>query len=259
MPQKLDKDTTKKLVEFTAAQWSDGIGSGSFQDCDKEVLSTTLAMAILNTNPSKSDLGLYFVDAFPFNAGEPEVVWGESEHFDESLIADLKKKAATGNASAQLELAKKLLNGKGVPNDPHQAFALLEKSAEQNNPAAITQLAICYLQGKGTTADPVKAYNLFTKAAQSDFPMAFGCLGDLYQEGIGVKQDLEKGFSMYQRGSQLGDVICLHEVASCYETGKGVTKNLHKALSLYEQCEQRGLAPSKNCLKRVKSLIANGG
>jgi len=254
MPKKLDTEHTNKLVEFTTAQWSDGMGSGRFEDCGREVLSTALATAILNTNPSKSDLGSHFVDAFPYKGGDPEVSWSEGEHFDEDLIADLKRKSEAGNDLAQLELGQKLERGDGVKKDPAQAFVLIEKSAQKNHPAALTKLGLCYLQGTGTPQDQAKAHKLFAKAAELEFPMALGILGDLYQQGIGVPEDLQKGFVMYKRAAELGDPICVREVGRCYEEGAGVAQDLRQALQYYEDCDRRGVKASEQ-IQRVKSQL----
>jgi TPR repeat protein len=254
MPNKLDKENANKLVKFTAAQWSDGMGSGRFEDCGREILSTALASAILNTSPSRTDLGSHFVDAFPMSGGDPEITWSEGEHFDEDLIADLKRKSDAGNDLAQLELGQRFERGDGVKKDMAQAFALFEKSAQHNHPASLTKLALCYLQGKGASADHVKAYNLVTKAAENDFPMALGILGDLYQQGLGTQQDMKKGFAMYKRGSELGDFICLSQVASCYEEGKGVQKDLREALRHYEECHKHGVKV-RDEIERIKSQL----
>src|SRR5438874_1666018 len=64
VPRRLTEEEIRLLVDATQSQWSDGIGSGSFENFRGTVLSTALAMALLNSDVSRKDLGEYFVDAY---------------------------------------------------------------------------------------------------------------------------------------------------------------------------------------------------
>ncbi len=68
----LTEEQTQRLVEATKEQWSDGIGSGSFENFSGEVLSTALAMALQNSGDAFEDIGEYFVDAYPLSADDKE-------------------------------------------------------------------------------------------------------------------------------------------------------------------------------------------
>lgn len=52
LPRRLTDEETELLVAATKAQWSDGCGSGCFENFHGTVLSTALAMAILNAGQS---------------------------------------------------------------------------------------------------------------------------------------------------------------------------------------------------------------
>ncbi len=224
MPSKIDKEHEKKLVDLTLAQWSDGIGNGSFIDhgplhLENKYLSTALSMAILNSEPSASGLGAVFLDAYPMAGGEPRSAWSEGLEFDDDLIVELVRRA------------------------------------KNNDPKAATRLALCYLQGECVKADPAKSVPLLLQAVSLDFPMSMGILADLYEEGIGgLERNMEKRFEMFKRGAELQDPICQHELGKCYEEGQGVKQDLNEALKFYQLSNALGES-SEEDIARVKAAL----
>ena len=61
-----------------------------------------------------------------------------------------------------LKIAKCLLHGYGLPEDPEHAFRLLNTDILKNNQEAVLLLADCYTNGLGTEKDPNRAMSLLS-------------------------------------------------------------------------------------------------
>jgi TPR repeat protein len=260
-PRRLSDEETRLLVEATRAQWSDGCGSGSFENFHGTVLSTALAMALLNTGQSKDDIGEFFVDAFPMLADDDEtrvefVAAGGGEKTD---LDYLQEAAALGEPQAQFQLAQQLAEGEGVDKDERLAFQYFRQAAEQGHLPALTLLGLCWQRGTGTAVDLKRGVECFEKAARQNLPLAMHCLGECYLEGRGVEANPGEGIKWYRRGVKLGDVGCTAQLADCYEFGNGVPQDLRQALELYERCLEDGFDAVKPALNRVKKQLRHSG
>jgi len=151
--RRLTEAETRRLVEATRAQWSDGCGSGSFENFHGTVLSTALAMALLNAGESKEGIGEYFVDAFPLSADEETRVEFSKADAEKTDLDYLREAAAMGEPQAQFQLARQLEQGDGVKKNERLAFEHYQRAADQNHPLALTFLGLCFQRGTGTPPD----------------------------------------------------------------------------------------------------------
>jgi hypothetical protein len=89
---------------------------------------------------------------------------------DGSPLAELRAKAATGDAQAQNELGEAFYAGtRGVAKDAVAAVKWFRKAAEQNLAAAQSNLGVCYERGDGVAKYEVEAYKWYALAgAQGD-------------------------------------------------------------------------------------------
>ena len=222
VPRQLNENETKLLLEATKAQWSDGIGSGSFKNHCGTVLSTALAMALLNQDASRRDIGVHFVDAYPLFADDAEttVIFLENDGPEKTDLVYLSEAATFGD------------------------------------PQAMLQLGIRYSRGDGIAQDHVKAFEWFTKAAQDEVPLAMGCVGEAYENGTGVARDLAKAAEWYRQGADRGDAPCQAQLGECYELGKGVQVDLAEAMRLYETAKKNGLTAVQPAIDRVRAAMS---
>jgi TPR repeat protein len=119
-------------------------------------------------------------------------------------IPALEKKAATGDAKAQLELGRAYRDGDGVKKDEARALGWLRKAAEQNLPEAQNALGDMYEQGRGTPRDYSQATAWYLKAAQqgnADAQLAIGCM---YYLGNGVPVDMAAARSWIRKAAAQG-------------------------------------------------------
>ena len=87
-------------------------------------------------------------------------------------ISDLIKKAESGDASSQNELAAKYSAGNGVEKDYEIAFKWYQEAANQGLSAAQSNLAHMYEKGYGVSKDIVKQHMWLTLAGSNGAPMS---------------------------------------------------------------------------------------
>ncbi|MEZ6143610.1 MAG: tetratricopeptide repeat protein [Zavarzinella sp.] len=258
--KRLTEEQTERLVEATKEQWSDGIGSGSFDNFHGTVLSTALAIALLNSGESKDNIGEYFVDVFPlFDDDEETTVEFSNADIEKTDLDYLLEAAEFGESQAQFVLGRQLEEGDSFEKNDRLAFVNYQKAADQGHLSALTFLGLCYQGGTGTAQDLNRAYQCFANAAKEGVPLAMHCVGDCLIEGRGVEANSAEGVKWFRRGVKLGDMGCTAQLGDCYEFGKGVSKDLHKALELYELCMEGGFDVVAPAIKRVKKQLKNSG
>jgi hypothetical protein len=122
----------------------------------------------------------------------------------EKEVAAIKARAETGDATAELEVARLYMGGKDLPADNAQAASWLRKSAAQDNAAAQAALGALYEGGLGVPQDYALADAWFEKAARrGDADAAFG-LSWLYSKGLGVKRDPTAALSWLETAARRG-------------------------------------------------------
>jgi hypothetical protein len=81
------------------------------------------------------------------------------------LAADWYRKAADQNLpSAEYNLGRLYLGGRGVFKDAAKGQALLQKAADAGEPNAMVHLADLYARGNGKPRDPDQASRLYREA-----------------------------------------------------------------------------------------------
>src|SRR5262249_22160637 len=79
--------------------------------------------------------------------------------------AALRQRASAGEPVAQLEIASRLGEGKGVRRDLAEAFLWIELAALLGHAPAQFRLGLCWEHGIGTTIDPERAKAWYRRAA----------------------------------------------------------------------------------------------
>jgi TPR repeat protein len=110
----------------------------------------------------------------------------QENDYSAKMIAEIKAKAETGNAEAQLELAKCYKNGNGVKKDDAEAAKWCRKAAEQGVADAALNLGTCYEFGEGVQKDMGEAAKWYRKAADRGLPEAQCNLAIFYAAGKGI-------------------------------------------------------------------------
>lgn len=187
-------------------------------------------------------------------------------------ISDLQKKAESGDAEAQFELARAYAEGAGnrdlaemgndlalaldsVNQDYVKSAEWLQKAAEQGFDEAQYMLGCCYIAGLGVEKDYVKAMEWTRKAAEHGYAPAQNNLGCFYERGgYGVPQDMNKAFEWFLKAAEQGNPDSQFTVGRFYARGIGVEKNLIKAMEWYQKSADHGCARAVDLLQKFSAL-----
>lgn len=160
-------------------------------------------------------------------------------------LAEVVKKAASGDATAQYTLGRAYVKGEGVPKDAVKAVELLQHSAAQGNARAQDYLGRMYARGEGVPKDSAKAFELLQKSAVQGDAQAQANLGVLYMLGEGVPRDPVKAVAWFQKSAAQGNAHGQNMLALSYEDGIGVPKDLSRAVDWWQKSAAQGEADAQ--------------
>ncbi|MEZ0226009.1 MAG: tetratricopeptide repeat protein [Alphaproteobacteria bacterium] len=113
-------------------------------------------------------------------------------------MTDLKKRAESGDAEAQNQLAAEYLMAE--PPDFDEAVKWLRMAADQGNAGAQNNLGTLYINGEGVKQGDKEAAKLFRKAAEQGTAAAQANLGNCCAMGRGVPQSWEEAYFWWSLG-----------------------------------------------------------
>ena len=122
-------------------------------------------------------------DARPARSTSLNSQFGSGPQSPEAKFAEMKRKAESGDAKAQLGLARMYYNGDGTTKDDAKAAEWNRKSAEQGNDFAQYKLGEMYDKGEGVPRDAAKAAEWWQKAAAQGNQSAQDSLKQLAASG----------------------------------------------------------------------------
>lgn len=150
-------------------------------------------------------------------------------------IDELKKKAASGDISAQLDLGYMYLYGlNGIDIDYKQALEYYETAAAKNSSVALNNLGSMYFSGIGVDVDFAKAISFFEKAAKLGSDDAAVNLAIIYlgsDTKTKTKADLEKAFALLLQAEKNNN-IAKYLLGYSYFVGFMTEEDLGKAFTL---------------------------
>jgi TPR repeat protein len=141
-------------------------------------------------------------------------------------ISACRRLAERGTASAQYNLGKIYLSGRGVPRDYKEAVKWLRKAADHGEADAQSDLGYMYAKGRGVRQDYKEAAKWFRKAADKGDVGAQSNLGVMYAIGQGVPQDDQEALKWWRKAADQGNARAQHNVAVMYADGQGTTQDL---------------------------------
>jgi uncharacterized protein len=144
-------------------------------------------------------------------------------------VQTLRHSAESGDAAAQLKLARAYDSGNAIKADIVAAAKWYEAAARQGNSEAQNALGSLYLNGEAVAKDAARACEWFAKSAAQGNASGVGNLGYCYDAGIGVDKDVAKAAELYQRAANEGDLQSMLNIGVDYWEGEGTAKDLAKA------------------------------
>ncbi|MCX7560415.1 caspase family protein [Sulfitobacter sp. F26204] len=134
-------------------------------------------------------------------AASPGTEWSKVRPDQEQQMAAL---AALGDTRSMLGLAYIHLNPDDKRFDLDEAIGFLERAVEEGSPEAQMELAKLLEKGIGVPIDQARALALYQQAADQDYADAINDLGWMYyQGGLGLRADKEKALELFGRAADL--------------------------------------------------------
>lgn len=157
-----------------------------------------------------------------------------SQAGDAPKMTELIEKAQKGDSAAQLELAIKYRDGKGVEKNNAEALRWGHMAADQGNADAMDFIGFMYFRGVAVPHDADIAIGYFKAASKKSAGAAWN-LGQCYFAALGVPQDIPKALELWEKAAAMGHGRAASTAAMTYLSGEGVTPNPTKARKLAER------------------------
>ncbi len=152
-------------------------------------------------------------------------------------FAEIQSRAVGGDAKAQLELAIRYRDGKGVAKDDAQAMQWAHKAADAGNADAMDFVGFAYLRGAVIKRNPAIAIAYFKAAADESAQAAFN-LGQCYFGAQGTEQDCPKALDWWKKAAERGHGRAAANAAMAYRSGEGIAADAVQARRLAERAAE---------------------
>jgi TPR repeat protein len=167
-------------------------------------------------------------------------------------IKVLRQQARAGDAVAQHELARRLIEGDGIKQDFGDGSDWFREAAIQGMANAQYNLGVLYERGLGVTKDDVRALLWYHSAAEQSHPLAQYNLGIFYLQGRGIPLSYAEAVRWFRAASDQGVAKATYNLAVLTEDGLGVRPDKNKAMGLYEKAASRGHHEALNRLTLLR-------
>ena len=150
--------------------------------------------------------------------------------------AAIRKKAESGDAAAQFELAQYYVSEarnarseRRAKRDWKQAVEWYSRSAEQDYAKAQFILGRMYIVGDGVAQDNSQGVDWQVKAAEQGLAEAQFEIGNLYLSGVNLEQDSESGLDLLNKAANQRHRPAQKQLGTMYFQGMAVAKDLVQA------------------------------
>ena len=192
--------------------------------------------------------------AAPSGAGPARPAAGPANAFAPAGVPEsIKRRAASGNAAAQFELAAVYAEGRAASRDYALAALWYGKAAAQGHPVAQYRLGSLYEKGLGVGKDQQRAKELYERAAESGNIRAMHNLGVLAAEGDGGKPNYTSAALWFAKAAEYGIRDSQYNLAVLLARGLGAPKDLVKSYTWFAIVAKAG---DREALRRREEIAA---
>lgn len=155
----------------------------------------------------------------------------------QTALETLRAQAAASDIKAQLDLAHRLRDGKGIAKDDVEALRWAHSAADAGNADAMDFVGFAYLRGAVVKRNPSIAFAYFKAAANKSAQAAFN-LGQCYYGAQGTEQDCAKALEWWKKAAEMGHGRAAACAAMAYHSGEGVGRDAVQARRLAERAAE---------------------
>jgi len=173
-------------------------------------------------------------------------------------FSELKARAKSGDAVAQYDLGVFYDNKEGKTRTrikyQKQAVDWYTKAAKQGLASAQFNLGRMYVAGKGITRDVELGISWQLKAAEQGLAGAQFAIGKRYFSGVGLTQDYQQALDMFLRAAEQGFADAQNQLGVMHFQGEGVPKDnvqAHKWFNIASTSDDASAKRLKSVLEQV--------
>lgn len=171
---------------------------------------------------------------------EPTRTNTPADRLPPAIAGGLRAAAANGDAAAEFEIASRLADGRGMPQNLPEAAAWFERAANKGLAPAQFRLGGLYEKGVGVQKNLETARRLYVAAAEAGHAKAMHNLAVLYAEGIEGKPNYTTAAHWFRKAAGYGVVDSQYNLAILYARGIGVETNLTESFMWFALASREG-------------------
>lgn len=146
-----------------------------------------------------------------------------------ALPTPLLDAVVSGSPAGEYELAQRLFEGQGVPQDQQAAVLWFQRAASSGLAPAQFRLGTLYNKGVGVQRDTAAAKRWYARAAEAGNARAAHNLAVMYTEPVGETPDYVEAAKWFRKAAELGVRDSAFNLAILYARGLGVDQDLRQS------------------------------
>lgn len=190
-------------------------------------------------NPTRPALPVATADSLPEAIGSPR----------------LRVAAASGDSTAEFEIAARFMEGRFVPQDLGAAAHWYGRAAEQGIAPAAYRLGSFYEQGRGVARSRDGAIAWYERAALDGNPRAMHNLAVMAAEGAGQAPDFAHAAAWFIPAANRGLSDSQFNLAVLYARGMGVERDLMESYKWFALAANSGDSEAVNRRDEVAGVL----
>jgi hypothetical protein len=140
---------------------------------------------------------------------------------------------------------------------PDSVIDQIKQRAAEGDARAQNDLGVLHQLGRAVTQDDAEAVRWYRRAAVRNSVLAQNNLAWMSEQGRGLERDYSAALFWYKLSAQSGNVAAQHSLAFLYERGLGLPPNPTLAAEWYERALRQGDESARTALDRVNSGGSN--
>jgi len=170
----------------------------------------------------------------------PAARTNEADKLPATITGGLRAAATKGDPAAEFEVAIRLAEGRGMPQNFAAAAEWFERAAQRGLVPAQFRLGGLYEKGMGVKKDLEAARRLYLAASNAGHAKAMHNLAVLYAEGADGKPDYQAAAYWFRRAADHGVTDSQYNLGILYARGIGVETNLAEAYKWFALAAREG-------------------
>ena len=148
-------------------------------------------------------------------------------------INEVRSRANADELPAMEEMARRLVQGLGVPKDQQAGAGWLLRAAQHGSAQSAFNVGVMYERGFVVERDSTRAVEWYRKAADANLAIAKHHLALMLRDGKGAPRNAQETVDLLRAASRQGLAVSMFTLGDIYERGDLLPKDPPMALAWY--------------------------